>query len=133
MESTFMVWDDSYLTGIDVIDRQHKEIWRILNLAYDAKELDYSPKGIKLIIELLIEYALTHFDTEEKYMLSKHYAAIDEHVREHQDFWAKLKPLTAKALDNKDLSGEEVVSFIKYWITDHVLITDMKLKGAGNE
>lgn len=128
MGEQFIEWNDSFLVGIDVIDTQHKEIWRILNLTYDAHSLDYSTKGLKLIIELLIEYALTHFETEERFMQSSRYVDMTEHVHEHQKFWIDLKPLTAKAIENKDLTNLEVITFIKTWIMDHVMVTDMKLK-----
>lgn len=56
-------WSDEYLLGIDIIDEQHKELFRIAGDAYDLLKnefyIDKYDRVVKLIEELK-RYAAFH-------------------------------------------------------------------------
>lgn len=79
-------WDDKYLTGIEVIDSQHKLIFKKVNLLYYACEKMEEREKIFEIITELDFYTLEHFATEEKYMLELKYPAYPEHKEAHENF-----------------------------------------------
>jgi hemerythrin len=124
----FIEWNESYIIGVPEIDKQHKEIWDILNTAYKVTEQGYTEHGIKNIIQRLIEYAILHFAYEERFMRIKSYTGIDQHIHEHMKFWEQLKPITTKVVQREEVILLDVISFIKTWILGHVITTDMKLK-----
>jgi hemerythrin-like metal-binding protein len=67
---TFMVWNEHLETGIDIVDRQHRGLVDMLNqaaplLAASSRE---SMRDIGPLLDGLLDYAGTHFRTEEELM-----------------------------------------------------------------
>ena len=59
---------DEYYIGIDLIDEEHKELFRIAQSAYDVYQDPFIPDKydhIVTIIEELKNYAKKHFADEE--------------------------------------------------------------------
>ena len=66
-----LVWSDEYNIGVDIIDKEHQRLFRIINklLAFGEEE----KKGQWACLEgikYFKEHALKHFEDEEKYMES---------------------------------------------------------------
>ena len=81
-----IIWNDKYLTGIEIIDSQHKKIFKCINNLFDAIEkLEIKEKILELIGGLDF-YIVEHFDTEEKYMLELEYPEYLEHKKAHETF-----------------------------------------------
>jgi hemerythrin-like metal-binding protein len=75
-----LIWYDEYLSGIQIIDEQHKDIFAAFNKFFaslNAGELD------KVILDEFLHkldaYTITHFDTEEKFMREFNYSKLEEH------------------------------------------------------
>ena len=121
-------WKDDYLLGVEVIDEQHKELFRIAGDAYDLLNneffTDKYDKVVKLIEELK-NYALFHFETEEKYLLEIGYKKYFSHKVIHDDFVQKFKSIDLEKLDeNQDDYLSSIIMFIVDWIEHHILGTD---------
>jgi hemerythrin len=123
-------WDDKYLIGIEEIDEQHKELFRIANEGFNLLKnefyLDKYDHVIK-IIEELKKYAIFHFKTEEEYMLKNNYRKYFSHKVIHDDFLDKVKNIDLEAMDeNQDEYLLSILNFIIDWIEEHILGTDKK-------
>lgn len=96
-----LTWNDSLLTGVDEIDRQHRSLIDIINEA-NAKLADNPGKQLvgDTLFDLLA-YAAYHFETEERLMSQHGYASkcpaeAETHRLEHRGFVAKVKEVRAE-------------------------------------
>ena len=81
-----ITWNDKYLTSIEIIDSQHKKIFKCVNNLFDAIENVETKEKILEIISCIDFYTTEHFDTEEKYMLELDYPEYIEHKNAHEVF-----------------------------------------------
>lgn len=79
-------WDDKYLTDIEIIDSQHKKIFKCVNRLFDALEKLEEKEKILKLVNCLDFYTTEHFDTEEKYMIELDYPEYSEHKAAHTHF-----------------------------------------------
>lgn len=121
-------WDDRYLIGVEIIDEQHKELFRIAEEAFDLLKNDFLVDKYDKVIELIEElktYAVHHFETEEAYMLEIGYKKYFTHKTIHDDFVEKVKKVDLKAMDeNQEEYLLSIITFVVDWIEQHILGTD---------
>lgn len=124
-------WKDDYLLGIEKIDEQHKELFRIAESAYSLLKSEYFVDKYNRIIEIVEElrdYTVFHFQEEEKYMMSIKYKKFFSHKMEHDNFIKKLNEVDLKAMDeNQDKYIMELLEFVVNWISEHIFVTDFKI------
>lgn len=124
-------WDDKYLLNIDIIDEQHKELFRIASEAFNLIKSDfYSDKydQVVKIIEELKDYAVYHFKSEEEYMLSIGYKKYFSHKVIHDEFLEKVTKIDLEAMDeNQDEYLLSIITFVVDWIGSHILGTDASI------
>ncbi|WFA08604.1 bacteriohemerythrin [Tissierella sp. Yu-01] len=121
-------WEDKYLLGIDIIDEQHKELFRIAGEAFDLLKnefyLDKYDHVVK-IIEELKDYAVYHFKTEEEYMFKNNYKKYFSHKIIHDEFLEEVKKINLDDMDeNQDEYLLSIINFVVDWIVEHILGTD---------
>lgn len=119
------VWSDRYLTGEGLVDSEHKELVRIINLVgnLDAREAE-KPETIQSILESLVHYAVTHFAHEEALMIN---AGCDErhvslHKKIHGDFANQVTAMRQVSLGADDT--ESLLRFLSNWLAYHILGID---------
>lgn len=118
-------WDEKYSVGIQSIDVQHKEIFRILDQLFQALKLGKASESIIQIITELEIYAVSHFQREEFFFRQFNYESSDPHIKEHQDFTAKIISLKADAKAGKLTSSFDLLHYLKIWIDHHILNIDI--------
>ncbi len=121
-------WNKKFETGIDEIDRQHKNLFAIIERLSEAKSGDGKDLYLRIeeITEELLSYAEIHFETEEKMMGKCSYAGLNEHKIIHSKF--KEKAIAYK-IRTKKRRGDlflamEMMNFLIDWIIEHVSVTD---------
>ena len=89
-------WDESFLTGIDAVDSQHRGLVDSINrlgelLAGEA----HDPGSVELLSQALADYTRTHFEHEEHMMRERGIDPrhLEVHVAAHARFIAHLGPL----------------------------------------
>ena len=119
------VWSDRYLTGESLVDTEHKELVRIINLvgALEAGE-DSDPAAVQSILEELLLYAVNHFSHEEGLMIE---AGCDErHVKMHQkihrEFTSQVTAMRQVSMGADD--NEFLLRFLSNWLAYHILGID---------
>ncbi|MFT8316110.1 MAG: hemerythrin family protein [Clostridium sp.] len=124
-------WKDDYLLGINKIDEQHKELFRIAESAYSLLKSDYFVDKYNKIVEIieeLREYTIFHFQEEQKYMMSIKYKRFFAHKIEHDEFIEKLNKVDLADVDsNQDKYIMDLLEFVVNWISEHILGTDFKI------
>lgn len=121
----FIIWEKKYETNITIIDRQHLKLVEITNQLFEALEESGGRQMIPEILQKLREYTQIHFRTEEELMERYDYVDTILHQNEHEDFIDKITEFYGK-LERQEASSFELLTFLRSWITHHILEEDMQ-------
>jgi len=119
-------WEDEYSIGISLIDKEHKELIRIMNAAMVAKQHGDNIDEISGLLKELTTYALKHFSTEESYMIEFNYPEFQYHKEEHHDFSKKAIAYCNRVIEGDYHISNEIFEYLKEWLVNHIQITDKK-------
>lgn len=133
-ERTVPVFTDQYLTGIPLVDKEHKELFRIIGDVYrimiDELAFDKYDEIVRLLEELR-DYTKFHFQDEELYMESIHYEGLEAQKRAHEAFVSRLEEMDLKAIDdNQQETLEDLMEFLTEWLVNHILHSDKKIQAG---
>ncbi|UOX65121.1 bacteriohemerythrin [Anaerotruncus colihominis] len=131
------MWKESYRIGIDLIDRQHEELFRATDTLVRAIEANADKQTFRQTITFLKDYTVRHFHDEEAYQASIHYSGMEDHKKAHRKFTGIIldyeRRLVASDFDIrivKDLAGT-----LTAWLIYHVADADQRIAkgdtGAG--
>ena len=125
------MFTDEYLTGIALIDKEHKELFRIIGEVHRLITDEFSFDKYDEIVHLLEElkdYTKFHFQDEELYMESIHYDGIEAQKRAHDAFVTRLEEMDLEHIDeNQQETLEEIMEFLTEWLVNHILHSDKKI------
>ena len=122
-------WDEILSVGIDVVDDQHQELFRIgRELVYVLENtsagLDQYDDIIKLLKELHT-YANYHFSEEEKLMEAADFIGLPAHRFQHKIFVKKIEEIELDELDEDQKNHAlDLLDFLANWITNHIMKVD---------
>ncbi len=123
-------WSSDYELGDEVIDFQHKKLVLLLNQLHDAVESNTQQLLVEISLDELVKYTQTHFSQEEFIMdeeeeLSAEF--VDSHKKSHRNFVQKIQDFKKQYYEGKADVSEEIISFLKDWLVNHILVTDKEL------
>lgn len=75
----------------------------------------------------LVKYSKKHFISEENYMPVTGHIYQLEHELEHNYFKAIVRGYCARSFEGESNFAVEVAEFIATWLSDHILLHDMRL------
>jgi len=119
-------WDEKYSVKVPEIDAQHKRLFDLINAFYEAIMAKQSAEGMKKIIHGLIQYTEFHFQYEERLLERFRYPGLDDQRRAHKAFVEKVTDFHNRFSEGKLLLTVEVTNFLKSWLVDHILASDLK-------
>ncbi len=128
-------WNDSFSVNIEIFDNHHKLLISMLNILHDilnSAHIDF--EIVDVIFDELVEYVKYHFSEEEKAMMKYKFPGLKIHRREHLNFVNFV--ITSKVTLTQTgylLSAIELLNFLKEWLIQHILGTDMKYSKFLNE
>ena len=120
-------WSEDFVIGVPDIDNQHKALVEKLNNLVDT--YNDNPDKIRDALDFLIDYALLHFETEERFMEQHNYPGLEEQIEEHRKFTKTVN----KFVDDFLMMGPtpEIAKRIEKelieWIEHHILNVDKKI------
>ena len=130
MESQ-LVWKEEYNIGVDIIDKEHKRLFKIINKLFAFEEEEKKSQwACQEGIKFFKDHALKHFGEEERYMMSVNYEGLKTHRQIHQGFRKKTLPALEEELEKNDYSPEAVRHFLGVcagWLIGHTLIEDQAI------
>lgn len=130
-----LVWKEEYNIGVDVIDKEHQRLFKIINkLFVFGKEEKKGQWACQEGIKYFKDHAMKHFAEEEKYMASVGYEALDAHRHLHQGFRKKMLPALEEELEQTNYSKNAVDHFLGVcagWLIGHTLTEDRAITGEG--
>jgi len=124
-----IVWDDNLATGNEMIDAQHKEIFRRFNDFQSACKQGKGLDELSNLFSFLDEYVRSHLALEEQLQVEHDYPGYLMHKEEHKHFIRDIRKL--EELLNSH--GATPVLLLKTnmvlvdWLIRHFTWTDKKL------
>ena len=122
---------DDYLTGIELIDKEHEHLFEIANETYDLLKNEFVTDKYDRIVALLEElkdYTKTHFAHEEEYMKSINYQYIWSEIHQHRTFEKKLDDIDLKKLDDSQQDYNlGILDFLTKWLSGHIKGADRRI------
>ncbi len=131
VKNTIMVytkWKQEFSTNIESIDNQHKKLFDLLNEFYENISKKSNNDLIGAVLREMKEYTANHFAYEERLFDEYAYPDAVQHKKEHDSFVAKVVDLENRFMGGTVILTFEVTDFLKKWVRDHIMGTDMKYR-----
>jgi hemerythrin len=122
-------WTSDFETGIEIIDNQHKELFKNINELLDSCERGEAKEGVIKIFDFLEQYVIFHFGTEEDLMIKYRYPNYYQHRMLHDRFIIDMNGLKREFLKNGISEGFLMLikHFVIDWLKYHIGGEDKRL------
>ncbi len=128
---TQLMWNERYQIGVEIIDREHKKLFSILNKLFDfGRQEEKSHWVCQEAVKFFKEHAIQHFADEEEYMASIHYEGLETHRHIHKNFRERTLPALEEELERTNYAEESVSHFLSVcagWLIGHTMIEDQAI------
>lgn len=124
----FINWTDDLSVGVDLFDKDHKELIALANRLHDSITVGAQQNVLAPILKELVNYTIYHFGHEEGMMLQYAYPDYKKHKIEHDALIEKVQDYNDQVLSGKTSISLSLIGFLKDWLINHIMITDMKYK-----
>ncbi len=118
--------DDKYNVNISIIDEDHKTFIDIINKAIVAKQHNNNAEKVKNVLNEMTMYALSHFSTEEAYMIEFDYPESQHHKEEYHVLTIRTIAYLKWVINGDYQIAGEILEYLKQWLSRHIQITDRK-------
>jgi hemerythrin-like metal-binding protein len=127
----FFMWKDELATGYEVIDNQHKELFRKFNAFQTACRQGKGLDELSNLLSFLGKHVRSHMAQEEQLQIAHNYPGYLMHKKEHDDFTYSLRRLEEQ-LNADGISHALLIRTnmaLITWLTKHFTWTDRDLAG----
>lgn len=132
-------WSKNYLMGIDKLDEEHKELFRISDQIYNrvmerGDDAKYRLFLMNETLEYMIRYFKRHAKSEEIYMREIGYAGYEFHKMLHDELYNMLLKKKADIVKRNECSKKEIAELVGDgigWLLEHIITEDMAIVGKG--
>lgn len=124
-----LLWKDELLTGVAVIDEQHKELFARIENLLDACNQGKGKAEVANTVDFLAEYIKIHFRDEEEIQRNSGYPEYEAHKAMHDQWVREVAELREQlATDGPTLRLVlKVNRTVVDWLTQHILKVDKRL------
>ena len=127
----YIDWTESLSVGLPDIDAQHRRLIGLINRLDEARRLPGRESAREALAELGA-YAAVHFAAEEGLFEACAYPGARAHKEEHRAFVARIGGLSAglasPGAGDEGEAAEEILSYLKTWLTRHIAFSDRKYR-----
>ena len=116
-------FDESLVTGNEMIDTQHKELIDKINKLLDSCETSKDKVVAVKTLDYLADYTEFHFGEEEKLQESIQYPGIEAHKKEHEKVRSVINDLYTMLQEEEGPSAafvEQVNKNVIEWLYRHI-------------
>ena len=128
-----LIWKDEYNIGVDIIDKEHQELFAIIGKLFELKEeKKKNPRVWQEGVKYLKKHTMGHFENEELYMASIGYEDLEIHRRLHRGFRENTLPALEQEMEREDYSPASVDHFLGVcagWLIGHTMTEDRAIAG----
>ena len=126
-------WREEYRLGVDVIDKEHQRLFKIIKKLYAFKDEEKNRQwACQEGIKFFKTHTVKHFADEEAYMSSIGYEGLERHRLSHRGFRETTLPALEQELEGSDYAPSAVNHFLGVcagWLIGHTLTEDMAIIG----
>lgn len=129
-------WTRDLEIGIAVIDADHKVLVSLLNQVFETVGDREEKATLGSVLNSLVEYTEYHFAREERLQEVAGYAGLEGHKDRHHALTQQVIDIRTRfEQDPESVHGEEVLSFLRSWLIEHIKGHDMAYRDAciGND
>lgn len=128
-----LVWADTYLTGEEKIDRQHKKLFECVNkLEAQLQQPTIDASAIEAVLQYLSTYTKTHFVYEEFCMHRVHCPTAQKNQEAHDKFLELFQAVQARY--KQEGASRPLVEYLydaaAKWLVNHICKIDSHLRGC---
>ena len=128
-----IIWNDGFSVGVQELDKQHQVLIGLINQLIESEDAPVQSETISDILSRMLEYTEFHFDAEEKYMAEYGYPDYEAHRMQHLQFIRKTAQLAMDTIAQKKSVPQDLLVYLRDWLTGHILNADMQYKPFFNE
>ncbi|MBQ6807044.1 MAG: bacteriohemerythrin [Lachnospiraceae bacterium] len=122
---------DDCLIGVGIIDKEHRELFRIINEICELLEKDYIADKYDQICELLEQlkhYAEEHFKHEEEYMEEIQHPELELQRKQHLMFCDKINEADAIVANREQQEFlNDLLKYLVTWLYRHIIGSDLMI------
>jgi hemerythrin len=121
-------WDDKMLLGFEMIDNQHREIYKLFDRISQRIDSGEYESVVKEFVEFLDVYIQYHFSQEEELQEFIEYPFHEIHKKEHEAFKERVAQYKAGIEEDIDIAkAQEGLRMLVEWLKNHIEKTDYQL------
>jgi len=125
-------WSDLLCVGVREIDEEHRTLVHLINELGNAGE---DSEATIRALDVLTNYVQVHFAHEEKLMRDHGFEHLAGHIAQHRGLTGEVARIRALAREGRGPGNDELLLFLRDWLTVHILRDDMEfaitLNGMG--
>ncbi len=122
----FVQWSDIFSVNINLIDEQHKQLFRLINDLYPAWKANKPREVIGNVFSGLLDYTDKHFKQEEEMFNRYGYPETSDHMAIHRALVKQVVD-TKNKFDRGEIKvNADIMNFLKNWLNNHILKVDKK-------
>ncbi len=136
-------WDSRFSVDNSTIDMEHKLLLTLLNALEVVLRNPHEKDSLRFFVDQLYEAAKDHFHHEEKLQLRYMFPYYEENKQGHEALIVELDEIRSQIYefiekaestqDEADSMSKKINHVLRDWLVDHILKSDMKMKGFMND
>ena len=120
----FIPWDESYSTGVQLFDDQHKILFNLINTLHKGVQEKHEDEILGPVLTSLVEYTVTHFAFEERMFTEHGYTDTEMHIEKHKKLVAQVSDFYEKYQRGEAVIDAALMEFLKDWLNTHIKVVD---------
>lgn len=123
------------MTGIELIDGQHKELVNLTNELYNAcfAKDDDLQVVFKNAMSRMVEYVRFHFNAELKFLNTINYPDYSSHRKMHETLIKNILEAAKEAGEGKKFVPNNFVRTLVDWVFSHIAVYDKQYSAYVSE
>ncbi len=128
-----MIWKDKYELGVPIVDAQHRELFRRVDVFIEtlrsAASWEEKVQKVNETLEFMKGYVVEHFQDEEEYQQKIAYPDYEAHKKIHDDMVAYVLQVSAEyeASGYNEQLMQQFAGKLLAWLIHHVAAEDQRI------
>lgn len=126
-------WAEALSVKVPSMDSDHKVLIDLINQLASAEKIG-NRRIAESVLDDLVHYAVDHFDREERFLQEAGYPFDDliSHKLQHASFAETIQDIRWQYLHGfRPKINKEILVFLRNWLSQHILVEDMKYSALG--
>jgi methyl-accepting chemotaxis protein len=122
---SLMAWNDAFATHVGDVDTHHKRLIDFINEIYRGIMLEKDKETVDQTLNELVDFTVMHFAYEESLFDKYGYDDAKSHKEKHKTLLGQVGDYVGRYKNGENIS-HELLSFLKNWLTKHIMGVDQK-------